>query len=913
MRSAASRGWSMPDWTEHIRGHLAPLRLDPAREGEIVEELSQHLDQRFDELRAGGSDEREAFRLAIAELLEPGALATYMRPLRQANRPEPIAPGTSGGRSLPGDLGQDLRYAARTLRRQPAFAAAAVLTLALGIGVNGAIFALVDATLLRPVPLPHPERLVMVWERNESAQRDLVSPLNLLDWNGRNRAFELLAGFVPTVGGMVLSGGDGTADTVPRQWVTSGFFEVLGVRAIVGRTFRDTDDRDRAHAVVLSEGFWKSRFGADPGVVGRDIRLDGRLHTVVGVVPDEAQLLARTSIWALMPIHGARPSARGLYVLQAIGRLEPGVGLEAARADLGSVAEGLAREFPKTNAGRGVTLQPMGVAAIGSDLRRTSMLFLAVVAFVLLICCANVANLLFARAIARSREIAVRSALGASRPRVVRQLMAESILLSVIGGALGIAVGAVILNVAPRVIPAGLLPPAVTLSFDLPVVAFCAVAALGVGLLFGLAPAWHAARIAPAQALSIGDGRTTAGGGGRIRGLLVAGEVATAVVLLFAAGLLLRTLLAVENVDRGYRADGVLTLIVDPLGARYPTPELLLQFFDDVEREVRAVPGVRDVGWASTLPLGPSYAGQFFFEVVGDAPPAESQRPTADYQIVSPTYFRTLDLPLVEGRAFDDRDRRGTTAVCLVNEAFVRAHHRGRSPLGRRLALRSTSSPDDPPVVREVVGVVRQVKGRPDETSDLVQVYVPLAQDPMDDLFMVVRPVTGTGDALAASVRSAIGRVDKAQLVSVRDVVTLEDIAWEATGRHRFRAVLVAAFAGLAVVLAMVGLFGTLAYSVQQRVRDLGVRRALGATSTAVLRTVVRDAGLVIALGATAGLALSIAASRLLATMLFGVHPLDPLTLAAVAAVLLVTAAIAVAGPAWKATRVDPAIALRGE
>ena len=901
----------MPDWTEHVRTRLAPLRLDAAREGEIVEELSQHLDQRYEELRAAGTSAPEAHRLAIEELLEPGALADYMRSLRQANHPAPVAPGAPR-RSLLGDLAQDLGFAARTLRRQPAFAAAAVLTLALGIGVNGAIFALVDATLLRPVPLPHPERLVMAWERSDTSQRDQVSPLNLRDWTERNRTFDLLAGFMPNVGGMVLAGRDGTAETVPRQWVTAGFFDVLGTRPIVGRTFRDSDDRQRLHVVVLTEGFWRSRFGADPGVVGRDIRLDGRLHTVVGVVPDEAQLLARTSIWAMVPVHGAPPAARGIYLLEAIGRMKPGVTLETARADIVSVAEGLAREFPKTNAGRGATLEPRGEAAGGTELRRTSMLVRAVVAFVLLICCANVANLLLARATARTRELAIRSTLGADRSRVVRQLLTESVLLSFVGGALGIAVGAAVLSISPLVIPPGLLPPAVTLGFDLRVVAFCAAAALGVGLLFGLAPAWHATRIAPAQALT-GDSRTTTGGGGRIRALLVAGEVATAVVLLFAASLLLRTLLAVERVDRGYSADGVLTMIVDPLGSRYPTPESLLQFFDEIEREVAAVPGVRGVAWASTLPLGPSYAGQSFFEVLGEPLPAESQRPTADYQIVSPSYFRTLDLPVVEGRAFDDRDRRGTTLVCLVNEAFVRRHLRGASPLRKRLALRSTASPDDPAVVREVVGVVRQVKGRPDEIEDLVQVYVPLAQDPMDDLFMVVRPAAGSGDALAPAVRAAIGRIDKEQLVSVRGVMTLEDIAWEATARHRFRAILVAAFAALAIVLAMVGLFGTLAYTVQQRVRDFGVRRALGATNGEMLRTVVLSAARVVAAGVLIGLALATASSRLLATMLYGVRPLDPLTFALVPGVLALTAAVAIAGPAWRATRVDPAVALRSE
>jgi putative ABC transport system permease protein len=804
----------------------------------------------------------------------------------------------------------DVKFAIRQLRRAPAFTFVAAITLALGIGANSAIFALVDATLLRPLPFPDPERLVMVWERNATSLRGGVAPLNLLDWNERNRTFDLMAGFIPSVGGMVMSGADGTAETVPRQWVLAGIFEVLGIRAIVGRTFLPSDDSQRSNVVVLSEGFWRTRFNADPSVVGRDIRLDGSLYTVVGVVPKEAQLLGRSSIWALVSIQGAPAAARSAYFLRVIGRLKAGVTLEAADADMAAVAEGLAREFPATNKGRGVTLEPMHDAVIGSELRLTSMLFLGVVGFVLLICCANVANLLLARATVRTRELAIRSALGAGRRRVIRQLLTESLVLSTIGGVLGVAVGAGILNVAPSLIPQGLLPGAVTLSFDMRVVAFCVGAALLVGLLFGLAPAWHATAFSSAQVIA-SDSRTATRRGGTIRSLLVVGEVATAVALLFGAGLLLHTLLAVENVDRGYRAESVLTMMVDPLGSRYPTPASLVQFFEAVEGEIRALPGVRSVAWASTLPLGPSDAGQTFYDIVGDPPLEESKRPAADYQIVSPTYFQTLDLPVVAGRAFNDRDTRDSVPVCIVNEAFVRRHLQDRSPVGLRLALRSTAQAK--PFVREIVGVARQVKGRPDETEDFVQIYAPLAQNLRDDIYLLVRPTSGRAEALAPSVRAAIGRVDKEQLVSVRSMMTLEDVAWEATARHRFRAVLVMTFAGLALLLAMVGVFGILAYAVQQRVRDFGVRRALGATTGDVLRLVIVSAVRVIATGAVIGLGLSTVLGRLLATMLFGVQPLDPMTFAFVTIVLALTAAVATAGPAWRASRIDPAAALRTE
>jgi putative ABC transport system permease protein len=582
---------------------------------------------------------------------------------------------------------------------------------------------------------------------------------------------------------------------------------------------------------------------------------------------------------------------------------------DAAAADLGSVAAALATEFPSTNKGRGVTLEPLHEAVIGGDLLQTSALFLGVVGVVLLICCANVANLLLARATARTRELAIRSALGADRARVVRQLLTESVLLSAIGGVLGLVVGGAILRAAPALLPPGLLPASVALAFDLRVAAFCAAAALIVGIVAGLAPAWRSTELVSSQGLASESRNTTARGTG-FRSLLVAGQVATAVLLLVGAGLLLRTLLAVEGVDRGYGADAALTMILDPMGSRYPDDAAEMRFYEAVEHEIRALPGVGGVAWATTLPLGRSYEGDAYVEIAGE-PVEENQRPSADYQIVSPSYFPTLELPVVAGRAFDDRDTAQAPAVCIVNEAFVRAHLRGRSPVGVSLAIRGT--PTSKPTVREIVGVARQVKGRPDEDEDLVQVYVPMAQDTPGDIFLLVRPASVPAETLAGPVRAAISRVEKEQLVSVRDVRTLDEVAREATSRHRFRAALVAAFAGLALLLAMVGLFGVLAYSVQQRVREFGVRRTLGATTRDVLRLVAGSAARVIGAGALVGLLLAAVLARLLAAMLFGVRPLDPVTFATVAIVLALTAAVSAAVPAWRAARVDPAEALRAQ
>ena len=870
---------------------------------EIDEELELHIEMRTRELVARGMDPRTARDVALSRLGDITTLKRTMTDLgRKRDREMRLTLWFE-------ELADDLKVAFRQLKASPSFTLVATLTLALGIGANSAIFALVDATLLRPLPYGDPARLVALWEKGTTIERSYVSPLNMSDWLARGQSFEKIAGFTPGVGGMVMAGADGNAETVSRQWVSAEIFDVLGVKPIAGRTFTREEDVKRSNVIVMSEGFWRTRFNADPSVVGRELRLDGSLWTVVGVLPRDFQLLGDTSIWAMRPITNLDPRARGAYVLQAVGRLKPGVSINSAEADLAAVADALSREYPKTNKGRGVAIQPLHDSLIGRDLRFTSMLFLGVVGFVLLICCANVANLLLARATVRKRELAVRSALGAGRRRIVRQLLTESLVLSFVGGAMGVATGAAILRVAPTLIPDGLLPATVTLSFDTRVVAFCAVTAFLVGLIFGVVPAWKATDFSSAEVLG-SDSRTMTRTGGRLRGLLVVGEVATAVLLLFGAGLLLRTLLAVDSFDRGYRAESVLSMLVDPLGSKYPTPASLQQFFDQVEAEVAAVPGVASVGWAEELPLDFFDAGGLSFEIVGELPIDQSQRPTTEYQIVSPTYFSTLDLPILSGRAFDRTDTRDGVQVCIVNEAFARSLH-GRNPIGLKVALRPAGSPQAKPDIREIVGVARQVKGRPDELKDFVQVYVPMAQDLSDDMFLVVRPKSGRAEALTPAIRAAISRVDTEQLVSVRNVMTLEDIARTATSRHRFRAVMVVAFAALALVLALVGVVGILAYSVQQHVRDFGVRRALGATTGDVLRLVVSDATRVVAAGAAIGLALAAVSGRLIETVLFGVSPLDFETFALVTIVLGVTATIAIVGPAWHAARIDPAKALR--
>jgi putative ABC transport system permease protein len=873
-------------------------------EREVDEELAFHLEMRTRDLVEGGMDPQAARHAAAARLGDVARLRRQCLDLgRKRDRVMFLTQWFD-------ELRHDVTFSLRQLKGAPAFALAAIVTLALGIGVNAGIFALVDAMLLRPLPYRDPDRLAIVWGRTDRTPRGRASALDILDWLERGRSFEQIAGFVPGTGGaMVMSGLNGTSETVPRQWVTASFFDVLGVQPIAGRTFHAGDASPQPNLVVMSEGLWRTRFGGDRGVIGRQIRFDGLPFTVVGVVPKEFQFLGTRGIWAMFP-QNRTPGQRRQRQLMAVGRLKPDVTLDAASRDLASVADEVAREFPDTNRGRGALVEPARSTVIGEELRLTSLLFLGAVGVVLLMCCVNVANLLLARASARSRELAIRSALGAGRRRIVRQLLTESLVLAMLGGALGVAVGAAVLRVAPAMIPADLLPGEIALVFDARVVLFCAVAALMVGVLFGLAPSWQATGVPVTRALAAG-GRSVTGGHARVRRLLVMAQMAMAVVLLCAGGLLLRTLLALDRIDKGYRADSVLTMMVDPLGSSFPTREKLAQFFDSIEQTIRGLPGARHVAWSSSLPMSGSNVGSYSFQIAGDATSPE-QRQISQPNVVSPAYFDTLDLPLVAGRGFGNADSASASAVCIVDEAFVRRLG-GRSPIGLHVEFRPSAAPPSTPAsVREIVGVARQVR-RPDGTEDSVTVYFPQAQFPLDDLYVLVRPASGRASALISGVRGAIARFDPDQLVSVRDVATLEDVAWEHAGRHRFRARLVATFAGLALLLAMVGVSGVLAYTIQQRRREFGVRLALGANPRDLVGRVLRTATIIVGGGALAGLVLAAVIGRLMSSVLYEVQPFDPPTLAWVVVALGITAAIASAWPAWRASRVDPAAVLRGE
>jgi putative ABC transport system permease protein len=882
------------DWLRQFRFKLRGLWRDRRREAEMVEEMRAHLENLAAANRDAATSPDEARDRALRQF---GNVSSIQERARDEWRFRWFE-----------EFRTDLRFAIRQLKRAPAFTLVAALTLALGIGANSAMFALADATLMRKLPYGDPERLVMIWERTGTSARSPAGLVNLRDWDERNRSFEAMAAITLGLGGgPLLEAPDGTVESVDRQSVSTRFFDVLGIIPVAGRTFLAEDERPGTSVVVMSERLWRRRFGSDRTIIGRVIQLNGQPNTVVGVVPDHVQFARPASIWTLLPPLPA--NQRGLRIWQGIGRLKHGVTLESAQADLSVIADQLAREFPSTNKDRGVTIEPLRSGIMGPELQLTSILLLGVVGFVLLMCCANVANLLLARARVRARELAVRSALGAGRGRIVRQLLTESLTLAALGGALGIAVGAAILKVAPALIPPGLLPAAVTLTFDGRVVAFCGLAALVVGLLFGLMPALQATSTSLVEAIA-SESRTATRSGGQVRSLLAVGQIAAAVLLLCGAGLLLRTLWVLGNVEAGYGADSdsVVTLDFSVPVARYRTPERLLQFYEAVEREVRVVPNVRRVGWSTSLPAGNAELGRWPFEIVGDTPTEATSRPTAEYTVASDGYFQTLDIPIVAGRGFTERDSRDTTPVCLVNEEFVRRHLGGRDPIGARVSIRPGFL--STPAVREIVGVARQVKGRPDATQELLQVYVPLAQAPYDDVYLVVQADNGRPETLVPAIRAAVARQDVN--VPVRRIRTLRDLADEATVRYRFRAVIVATFAGLALLLALVGVFAVLSYSVQQRSREFGMRIALGATTADVLALVVMSATRVISVGAILGLLGAVALARSISTFLYGVQPLDPLTFGSVAVVLAVTAGIAMAAPALRAAQTDPVVTLRG-
>ena len=877
----------------------------PPVEQEVDEEIAFHLEMHTRDLIAKGmapDAARETARERLGNLHQLRRTCVSLG--RKRNRIMRITQWLDDFRS-------DLLVAIRRLKQSPGFTAVAVLTLALGIGANSALFALADAALLRPLQFPDGDRLVRLADSKMFA----VGPYEAVEWATRNHTFETIAAVSMSAGRRALTGPNGVGEQVDAQLVTTRFFDVFRVAPIAGRTFQASDDHPAPDAVVLSERLWSDRLGRDPGIVGRRIKIDGNPFTVIGIMPAGFQIFSPSGMWTLLPTSSMRgPAGMGHY-LRVVGRLARGATLGSARADLTSIANAIARERPDLNKDHGVSLEPLRDSLVGPDLQLTAKLLLGVVAFVLLTCCANVANLVLARTSTRARELAVRSALGAGGRRIARLLFTESLVLAALAALLGAALGAAILNAAPSLMPPGVLPVDVRLTFDARVLAFCAAAAFGLALAFSAAPAWQTTRLPPLQAIA--GSRTSTRTGSRFRGVLAIGQIAAAVVLLCGAGLLVRSLVALTRVDSGSRAGEVLTVGIDlPFvsptaadGTPYKSPESRRRFYEAVEREVRSVPGVRHVAFGSALPLDGWWIGMFFARE-GDQRP-EQQRELSHYMNVGPTYFETLDIPVVAGREFTRDDRVDSAPVCIVNDVFVAKYLQGVQPVGARIVVRGATTLGGQLPVREIVGIVRNVKERPDEANPEPQIYVPFVQDPPTTLSLVVQPSGESASALAASVRAAIARVDKER--PVREMRTLDGIRRNATSPARFRAVLVGAFGALALTLAVIGVFGVLACSVQQRLREFGVRIALGATTGDVLGIVFGDTARLLGAGIVLGLLGAAAMGRSMSALLFGVQPIDPATFAAVASLLALTAALATAVPALRAARVDPIVTLRDD
>jgi predicted permease len=794
---------------------------------------------------------------------------------------------------------QDLRYAFRTLVRTPGFALVAVLTLALGIGANTAIFTVVNTLLLKPLPYANPDRLVMVWQdfRARGGPADeWATPGNYVDWSNQKDLFEqvaVISGWRP-----VFTGGT-EAESLPGEQVTHEYFSVLGINPVLGRTFRSEDGVLKAPRVaIISEGLWKRRFGGDPSVVGRLVPLSGDPHEIVGVIPAGFRpIVASTAeIWRPRQMDMANPS-RGAITLRAVARLKDGLPLERAQTAASALAKQLEALHPQHNEKVGFILEPLQDRVVG-DFKEGLLALLGAVAFVLLIACANIAKLLLARGSARGRELGIRLALGAGRGRVIRQLLTESLFLAVIGGAAGMMLGVWAVDALVAIAPAN-APRVGEIRLDLTVFAYAAGLTVLTGLIFGLAPALQSSR-GVTHSLKDGARGGAAAGGRTLRNGLIVAEVALALVLLTGGGLLLQTFVRLQKTDLGFNPDKVLVGGVNPPRIPYDTMEKHRAFYDQTLEKISALPGVERAAIASVLPL--SGDSDTSFEIEGrPAPRTASETPVTWYRLVSAGYFDALGMKLVRGKAFAPRE---PAPSVVVNETMAAKFFPGEDALGRRIRF----GPKGPWLT--IVGVVADAKPRGAAKSTLVETFVPYWQQTEPGMVAILRTASNPSN-LTMPLRQAIASIDRN--VPVTGITTLSAMVSDSIGQPRFFAMLAAAFAALALVLAAIGIYGVMAYSVARRTTEIGVRVALGATPMEVFRLIVGDGLKVTAAGVALGIGGSMLMAKGLTTLLFDVSPWDPLTFGTTAGILLATAVAACMVPASRATRVDPMVALRSE
>ena len=805
---------------------------------------------------------------------------------------------------LEDEMFQDLRYGLRILIKHRGFSIVAVLTLALGIGANTAIFSVVNAVLLRGLPFRDTDRLVAIWESNPLNDHNEVSAANFLDWREQSSVFEHLAAL--SYASLALTGGD-EPERLQAVVVTPAFFSVLRTQPMLGRTFFPEEEKPgAARVVVLSHGLWQRRFSSDLDLIGKTITLNGVDRTVVGVMPPQFELQfpiqRQIDVWLPRIFTPELAASRGSHFLYVFGRLAPGVGMAQAQTEMASLAERLAQQYPKTNTGTTVRLVSLQEQIVGK-VRRALLILLGAVGFVLLISSANVANLLLGRAAAREKEIAIRAALGASRFRVVRQLLTEGALLAGVGGALGLLFAfwgiRLIISVSPATIPR-----LNEVAIDGRVLGFTLAISLLTGMIFGMAPALQASRPNLNESLKEGIRSSATGVRQRLRSLLVVGEVALALVLLAGAGLLVRSFWRLVRVDPGFNTDHVLALDVALPFAKYPRENQQAAFFRQALERIEALPGVVSAGSTLNLPLGGSNATTGV--TPDDRPtPAPSDIPEIDYRLASANYFRTLGIPLRSGREFTDRDAPGSPDVVIVNESLARRFWPDEDAVGKRVTIR-----EDPPTPCVVVGVVGDVRHNRLDAESKPEIYLSYLQKPNDFMEIVVRTAADPS-SMVGTLRREIAAVDKDQ--PIHNVKTMDQILAESVSQPNFNVLLLGVFAAVAVLLAAVGIYGVISFVVTQRTREVGIRIALGARRGDVMKLVMKQ-GMALAFGGVAiGLAASFALTRLLEGLLFGVGASDPSTFIAITLFLMLVAAVACYLPARRAAHVDPLTALRHE